>query len=564
MNRDPAALTAQSFDVVVVGGGICGAAIAWDAAQRGLSVALLERGDFCGATSANSLKIVHGGIRYLQHLDIVRVRQSSRERKALLRIAPHVVQPLPVVVPTEGHGMRGKEALAAAFALLNTLTHDRNNGLPDPARRIPRVRLISRAEALERCPGFPGPLDGAGVFWDGQVNHPPRLVWAFVRSAARAGAVVANYCDVRGLLRRENRVFGVEVEDRLSGQRFEVRGSVVVNAAGPFADQLYVNAGLRKARTLPLSRDMAVVIRRPLLRDSALAVQTVHRDPDAWLSRGPRHLFVVPWRGVTLIGVHSIIYEGNPYDLAPTGAEVETFLREIDEAAPWWEVRASDVAAVYAGLLPIESDGLRDANVSFGKRAHVIDNAETDRLEGLITVVANRLTTARGVAERTVNMVFGKRGAQAPRCRTAETPLYGGDVTNIAKHTADLVHSLSPRVAPDIAARLARDYGSACHEVVEVMGTAGHGTVADSRTLEAEMVHAVRHEMARTLGDCVLRRTALGATGHPGEQALLACARIMAAELGWDAARVSSEMSEVEAQFGWPTDTRQTSARALP
>ena len=132
-------------------------------------------------------------------------------------------------------------------------------------------------------------------------------------------------------------------------------------------------------------------------------------------------------------------------------------------------MRASDVAAVYAGLLPIESDGLRDANVSFGKRAHVIDNAETDRLEGLITVVANRLTTARGVAERTVNMVFGKRGAQAPRCRTADTPLYGGDVTNIAKHTADVVHSLSPRVAPDIATRLARDYGSACREVVEVM-----------------------------------------------------------------------------------------------
>ena len=564
MSRDPAALAAGTFDVVVVGGGICGAAIAWDATQRGLSVALVERADFGGATSANSLKIVHGGIRYLQHLDITRVRQSSRERRALLRIAPHVVQPLPVVVPTEGYGLRGKHALAAAFTLLNTMTLDRNRGLPDPNRQIPPARLISRADALDRCPGFPGPLDGAGVFWDGQVNHPPRLVWAFVRSAVRAGAVAANYCEVRGLLRRDGRVLGVEVEDRLSGERFEVRASIVVNATGPFAEQLYVDAGLRPARTQPLSRDMALVIRRPLLRDSALAIQTVHRDPDAWLSRGARHLFLCPWRGVTLIGVHSIIYGGNPYDLATTGEEVETFLREIAEAVPWYEIEASDVAAVYAGLLPIESDGLREANVSFGKRALVIDNADTDRLEGLITVVANRLTTARGVAERTVDMVFGKRGAQPPTCRTAETPLYGGDVPNVAQHVDAAVRALSSRVAPEVASRLARDHGSAYREVVELMPATDDAIIAGSSTLEAEVVHAVRHEMARTLGDSVLRRTALGAAGHPGEQALVAAARVMAAELGWDAARVSAEVSAVEGQFGWPAPggPRRTDAEA--
>ena len=186
MSRDPAALAAGTFDVVVVGGGICGAAIAWDATQRGLSVALVERADFGGATSANSLKIVHGGIRYLQHLDITRVRQSSRERRALLRIAPHVVQPLPVVVPTEGYGLRGKHALAAAFTLLNTMTLDRNRGLPDPDRQIPPARLISRADALERCPGFPGPLDGAGGSGrPGQSSAPARLGLRTLRGARR-------------------------------------------------------------------------------------------------------------------------------------------------------------------------------------------------------------------------------------------------------------------------------------------------------------------------------------------------------------------------------------------
>ncbi len=161
MARALAALAGREFDVLVVGGGITGAVTAWDAAQRGLSVALLERGDFGGATSAESLKVVHGGVRYLQHLDIVRVRESSRERRALLRMAPHLVHPMPFVVPTYGHGMRGPEILAAAFVLLNALTADRNRGLTDPSRRVPAARIVSRARVLEWFPEHqPGRADG--------------------------------------------------------------------------------------------------------------------------------------------------------------------------------------------------------------------------------------------------------------------------------------------------------------------------------------------------------------------------------------------------------------------
>ena len=188
MRRNLVELAAREFDVVVVGGGICGAAAAWDASQRGLSVALLERGDFGGETSANSLKVVHGGIRYLQHLDVRRVRESSRERSALLRVAPHLVHPLPVVVPTFGHGLLGAEALGVAFALLNGLTADRNRGISDPARRIPAARLVSRREAATWHPELDVPgFTGAGLFWDGQLYNPPRLVWEFVRTARGRG-----------------------------------------------------------------------------------------------------------------------------------------------------------------------------------------------------------------------------------------------------------------------------------------------------------------------------------------------------------------------------------------
>ncbi len=549
--RDLSPLAERPFDVVVVGGGVTGAAIAWDAAQRGLSVAVVERGDFGGATSANSLKVVHGGIRYLQHLDVARVRESSRERSAWLRIAPHLVRPMPVLVPAYGHGVRGPEAIAAAFALLEALTAGRNRGLREPGRRIPRARLISRAETGARCPELARPdLTGAGLFWDGQLLNPPRLVWELVRTAGGAGAVAANYCEVRRFVRRADRIVGVAVEDLLGGGRFVVRGRVVVNAAGPFAEELYVRDGLRAARRVPLSRDMALVIRRPLVGEEAVAVQTGYRDPDALLSRGFRHLFVVPWRGVTLAGVNSIVFPGDPFTLTTTQAEVEGFVREINGAVPAWRVTLDDVALVHAGLLPIGSPTLRDANVSFGKRPYLVDNARTDGVEGLVTAIANRFTIARGLAERAVDLIFRKLGHAAPPCLTSTTPLRGGGEIDSNERWPELVGDPSLRWI----GRLKLTYGSAWREVAALLRADPSlaGTVGTTRTLKAELVYAVRCEMARTLSDCVFRRTDLGTAGDPGETALAECAALAAVELGWSEARTCSELAEVRAHFFAP------------
>ena len=184
MKRDLSRLADREFDLVVIGGGIFGACAAWDAAQRGLSVALIERGDFCGATSANHLKMVHGGIRYLQHGDIYRLRQSSGERRAFLRIAPHLVRPLPVVIPTYGNGMKGKTVLRLGMGVYDLLTADRNRGIADPARHIPPGSSIGRGDVLRMFPGLPTRgLTGAGVFCDGQIYNPPRLVFAILQSA---------------------------------------------------------------------------------------------------------------------------------------------------------------------------------------------------------------------------------------------------------------------------------------------------------------------------------------------------------------------------------------------
>lgn len=551
MARALAALAGREFDVVVVGGGITGAAAAWDAAQRGLSVALLERGDFGGATSAESLKVVHGGVRYLQHLDVVRVRESSGERRALLRMAPHLVHPMPFVVPTYGHGMRGPEILGAAFVLLNTLTADRNRGLTDPARRVPAARIVSRARVLEWFPEINKEgLTGAGVFYDGQLFNPPRLVWALVRTAARAGAAVANYCDVTSLVVQGGRVTAVKVEDRLGGDAFEVRARTVVNAAGPYAEALLVRSGVRKARSVPFSRDMALVLKRRFVDGRALAVQTKYRDPSAVLTRGPRHLFMVPWRGRTLVGVNSMIWRDEPDRLRVTEAEVRDFVTEIAEADPKLGLTMDDVALVMAGLLPVEKGDEEGGNVSFGKRPLVVDNLREDRVHGLVSAISNRYTVARGVAEHAVDLVFHKLGREVRPSRTAVTRIHGGDFFRFDDLVREVAAAL-PESVRDVADRLARDHGSAYGEVLRLVGERPDlgAKVGRSDILRAEVVHAARSEMVCRLSDAVFGRTGVATVGDPGQAELEECAELVGTQLGWDAARREREIGEVRARI---------------
>ena len=548
MARALAALAGTEFDVVVVGGGITGAATAWDAAQRGLSVALLERGDFGGATSAESLKVVHGGVRYLQHLDVVRVRESSGERRALLRMAPHLVQPMPFVVPTYGHGMRGPEILGVAFTLLNVLTADRNRGITDPARRIPAAGIVSRSRVLEWFPEINKEgLTGAGVFYDGQLFNPPRLVWALVRTAARAGAAVANYCEVASLVLQGGRVIGVRVEDRLGGDKFEVRARTVINAAGPYAEALLVRSGVRKARSVPFSRDMALVLKRRFVDGRALALQTKYRDPSAVLTRGARHLFMVPWRGRTLVGVNSLIWRDEPDRLRVTEAEVSDFVNEIAEADPKLGLTMDDVALVMAGLLPVEKGDEEGGNVSFGKRPLVVDNAREDGVQGLISAISNRYTVARGVAERAVDLVYDKLGRSARPSRTAVTRIHGGDFFRFDELVREVSGALPEGVDRSLAERLAHDHGSAYGEVLRLVGERPElgARVGGSDILRAEVVHAARSEMVCKLSDAVFGRTGIATVGDPGRAELDECADLVGAQLGWDAGRRERELREV-------------------
>jgi len=545
-------LASREFDVLVIGGGIFGACAAWDAALRGLSVALIEQRDFGSGTSANSFKMVHGGIRYLQHADVYRIRESSRERNALLRIAPHLVSPLPVMIPTYGHGREGKELLSAGMLLYDSVTLDRNRGLEDPDRRIPRCRILSRSDCLSALPGLEARgLTGGALFHDGQVHNTPRLVLAFLQSAASEGAVVANYVEATALLRAGDSVSGVRARDTLTGDTLDVRGAVVLNCAGPWAERLLARAAdLTVTPPGTFSRDSYFVVRKRWSAPWALAVQGRTSDPDAIVSRKARHLFLVPWRDQTLVGVWHRVHEGDPDRLEVDEAELQSFVDEINWAYPPVDLTTSDVSFVNAGLVLFGENEPGAEDLSYGKRSRIVDHAKVHGIEGLITVIGVRATTARGVAERAVRLACRRLGRAAGRAGTHVVPLFGGDIGAFREELDDARTRYGELHAETIPG-LVRNHGSEHKRVLAYMdqNPGWSETLDGSAVLKAQVVTAVRDEMARKLADVVFRRTELGSGGDPGRPAIEQCAQLVAAELEWNEERTAAEIEEVQSVF---------------
>jgi glycerol-3-phosphate dehydrogenase len=362
VRREPGAAAGREFDVVVVGGGIYGAAAAWDAAQRGLATALVEREDFGAGASWNSLKTIHGGMRYLQKGDLRRLRQSARERRTLLAIAPQLVRPLPFFVPTYGHGLAGREALAIGLALNELLTADRNRGVAREGR-IPPGFTEGASQALLRVPGLARRgLSGAAFFHDAQASSTERLTLAFVHAAADAGAACLNHAEAVSLLRFAGRVAGVAIRDTVADRTLELRARVVLNCAGPWCDDVLALAGVSRGRA-PLLRARNLVLRRPPVVPFAVGGRSAGR-----------FLFVVPWEGHTMVGTS---YE-------PAGDPPSDPLSFLDEAAcafPWAGLERGAVALVHEGLVPGHGGA---TGLSTRPRLH--DHEAEDALPGLVSV----------------------------------------------------------------------------------------------------------------------------------------------------------------------------------
>jgi glycerol-3-phosphate dehydrogenase len=405
VKRDLAALAGREHDVLVIGGGIYGAAVAWDAAQRGLAVGLVEAADFGSGASWNSLKTIHGGLRHLQRADVAGLRESARERAALLRIAPDLVRPLGFLVPTYGHGWRGREVWAAGLLANGLLTLDRNRGVPRSSR-LPRNRMLSRDEVLARVPGLdPRGLTGGALWYDAQVTSSERLLVGLLEAASSAGAALANYARVEAFSREGGRVRGAVVRDLETGTEALVRARMIVNAAGPDAGAILRLAGIGQPE-IPLLHAANLVLRRAVVSGQAVGVE----------SEG-RFLFLAPWADRSIVGT----------DYSPSGpVDADAFFDLARRALPWAGLDRADVALVHRGRVPGTGAS------SLWTRGRVIDHERDDGVPGLLSLVSVKYTTARAAAEQAVDLACRRLGVPELRGRTAWTllhaarPLEGG------------------------------------------------------------------------------------------------------------------------------------------
>lgn len=535
MVRDIGQLTARTFDVLVVGGGIYGLTIAYDAAQRGLAVALIDRADFGSGASFNHLRTIHGGLRYLQTLDVRRARQSLRERRTLARIAPHAVRPLPFVLPLHRSLTRGTLAMHAGFMLDRVVSCDRNRGVPPPLQ-IPAGRLVTPSAAVARWPDLRQPgLTGVAVWHDYVTPESDRLTLTWAIAAVEQAAALANYVEAVGLLQDGARVVGVRAADRQSGREIEIGARVTVNATGSAVDRLPGASG--QFAGTPLLKAMNLVTR---LKAGEAAI--------GGRSASGRHLFLVPWHARAIFGTWESPKTCTAADAAPTEREIGSFIVELNEAFPSLRLAMDDVTLVHHGAVPAL---VTNGRAVLEGHERIRDHA-TEGMDGFVSVTGAKYTTARAVAERVTDALLAKLQRAAAPCRTAATPLPGGDLVDVAAFAAGVSREYGQDVPSGAIAHLVAAYGSRCRQILEL--AAGRAewrarVTADSPVIGAELVWAVRREMALTLNDAVLRRTPLGALGFPGEVAAERAAEIVGAELGWSDEQRGRELAALRAFY---------------
>jgi glycerol-3-phosphate dehydrogenase len=555
-----AALAEDEFDVVVVGGGITGAGVALDAATRGYSVALLERADYASGTSSRSSKLVHGGLRYLQHFDLGLVREALLERQLMVALAPHLVRPLPLVVPAFD-GARPDRLMGVGLNLYDVMSVDRDRLRSRRSRRArgngrrggadaaaqpregerseggqqaswspERHRVISGEEVVEVLPALAARAPTSGyLFYDCQTDDA-RLVLTVLGEAERFGTVLANRVNVVGLLERDGRLEGVSAIDTETGDGFEVRAPNVVNATGVWADELrpqelHDEAELPRIRP---SRGTHVTLDQ---RDLPLRGGAIVPAGEG------RTIFALPWLGRTLVGTTDVEYEGPLDHIEPSHADVEYLLSAIN-AFFATSLSTSDLTGAFAGVRPLISTGDPKKSVDISRKAELYETSS-----GLITITGGKLTTWRRMAKMTVDRLVEREAREAP-CRTHEVPL-GQAIT---ADELPRVEGVPEESLPALAAR----YGHAAHDVLAIAGERGElaqTIVPGMPDLLAEVALAARREQARSIGDVLLRRTRLGllaasallSDAPGGSEPVQRVAEVLGRELGWDAERTKME-----------------------
>jgi glycerol-3-phosphate dehydrogenase len=532
----PSPLVDADFDVVIIGGGMAGAGAARDLALRGISVALVDKGDFASGTTSRSSKLIHGGLRYLELFDVGLVRESLRERETLQRLAPHLVRPLPFLVPIYRDSSRSLIKVRLGLKLYDWLT---------PGRRRERYRVLKPVDALSLEPAIRADgLRGAGYYFDDLLLFPERLCLENVLSACRHGARAFNYAEVEEVLRdAAGAIAGVRVRDLLSGRVVTLRTRVVVNASGPWVDLIRERAAVRERGPRIVRRTKGIHCLLPRLSERAV----YHSTSD------DRMIFVIPWREFSLVGTTDTDFEGDLDRLHATGEEVAYLLDEVRQVLPDPRVAPEHVVYTYAGVRPLShEEGRRASDVS---RAHKVVAEEQGRF---LSVTGTKLTCYRSLAAHLGDRVVAALGGNA-RSRTDERALDGTDDAVTGRDDQRLEVRTWLDVTPEVATSglsretletLVATYGRTASRVVELAGkvpSGGERLCPQNTEIVAQLNHAVQEELTVSLQDFLLRRTGIGLSRCQGLDCAESIAQRMGALLEWTPRRLSAELDAYRA-----------------
>jgi glycerol-3-phosphate dehydrogenase len=523
----------------VVGGGVTGACIALEAARAGLRTALVERNDFGAGTSANSLKILHGGLRDLRRLAPAAVRSGAREQVAWARFAPHLVEPLPFLLPTYRAPTQSRLALRTALVVAGLLSPVAERDRPG------RWAILGRDDARALVPDLPGAVTGGALWYEGQMYSAERLVLAVVQRAIGEGAVVANHTSVTALLRsRDGDVAGARTRGELDGADGAVLARRTVLATGSTSRRL---AGelLGREDGASGSHSLALNVVLPDLGyRTAFAIRSRPRGG------GTRQVLFVPWRGRTLLGTGHYAWSGDPRSFDPTAADPGPLLEEANGAWEGPRVREEDVLLVHAGLLPLDP-AARASPDRLLREPEVHDHA-TDGARGLVSVTSVRFSYARLLARRTVSRVLrslggadGRRGGEAAGSRGGVEPEADGERRPASpalslEEIREAARAAAPDLEDDVREHLVRCYGRGVVAAIEGMREVPdwRGRVVPGEpVIFGQFVRAARQEMARTTADLIWRRTEIGPRG-------LAC--VAAETMAREALALAGGRGEVE------------------
>jgi glycerol-3-phosphate dehydrogenase len=527
----------ETYDLIVIGGGINGAGVARDAALRGLKTILIEKGDFCGGTTSWSTRLIHGGLRYLEYFEFALVRESLHEREILLHTAPHLVKPLLLTIPIYGDRSRPYWKVRAGMLLYDLFSYDKT---------LPSYRMLPR-QTFQQVFRYIDPehLNGGAQYYDGQVAYAERLALENILSADAAGARVLNYVEATQLHREGDRITSVTCRDVLSGDEFTVQGSeklVVVNTAGPWVDDVlhrgYTDgseAPIGKTRKIGGTKGSHIIVEpfpgAPL--DSALYVEA---------KSDGRPFFIVPWLGMILIGTTDLRYTGDLNAIKADNAEIDYLLTETNRIIPSAGLTRQDVKFTYSGVRPLpNAEGKKPSSIT---RSHILFDHTPEGVKNLISLIGGKITTYRQVGEEMVNQVYQKQGRKAPACPTNQAALPGAILPSDTR-MQDAIQTYQQRLSRPTLEHLFSIYGARALDVLALIDAEpelGKAIAPPQLDIKAQVVFAVESEYAKTLVDITRRRTGLAMLTNYGFDALPAITETLKRYCGWSQADIDRQL----------------------